>query len=576
MTKHLITIALPYSNGDLHIGHLLEAVEGDVFARRQKQRAKPDDETLFVCADDQHGSAITIRAEKEGISPEELIGRLRAAHVQDFNGFHVEFDHYHATHSEENRALCELVYGRLKDAGLIYKAPVTQLFDESAGVFLADRLVKGGCPSCQAPDQHGDNCEKCGAIYGALELLNPVSQVSGVAPQPRVSDHVFFKLSDPEVQSFCRAWAAEPGRLAPEARNKLAEWLESDLRDWDISRDGPYFGFEIPGETNKFFYVWVDAPLGYLASATALLASQGRPKAIGDIVDPSSDWQITHVIGKDILYFHALFWPALLRFSGFRTPSSIKTHGFLTFEGRKLSKSKGTLIGARQYLEAGLDPEWLRFYFFSKINGGSQDVDFSPSDFINRVDSDLVGKYANIASRLSPFFSGSLDSVVSVDCSGHPLVRYALSLEQDIDDAFDELDFAKACRLIFSIADEANKLISEAKPWLLAKDPALLGELARVACAGLCAFECITRHLSPAIPAIARAAFAFLNTVDDGRAPSTAIEPGRKISAFAPLATRVDKLSLAGLLPRQSSTPPCRGSVGPVGPLAPSSEALYD
>lgn len=541
MTKQLITTALPYANGDIHIGHLIEYVEGDVFSRHQKQKHNnPDDEILFVCADDQHGSAITIRVQKEGISPEVLIERLRSAHVKDFTDFHIQFDHYHATHSEENRKLCELVYGRLKDAGLIYKAPVEQLFDEQAGVFLADRFVKGSCPICKAPDQYGDNCEKCGASYGALELIDPISQVSGTKPTARISDHVFFKLSEPRVQDFCRSWAATPGRLASDAVNKLSEWLSKDLRDWDISRDGPYFGFEIPGETNKFFYVWVDAPLGYFASASALLESQGRTELINDITSPQSEWSISHIIGKDILYFHALFWPALLHFSGFKTPDAIKTHGFLTFEGKKLSKSKGTLIGARQYLDAGLDPEWLRFYFFSKINGTSNDIDFTINDFTNKVDSDLVGKYANIASRLAPFAANQLGGLLSADCANHPLVQFAKSLDGEISQAFEALDFAKAHRLIFSIADEANKLITDEKPWILAKDPSKAAELTTIVCAGLCAFECITRHLAPAIPSVAEKSFRFLGTVDDGRLPSSPILKGRLLGTFEPLCQRVD------------------------------------
>lgn len=548
MTQRLITQALPYANGSLHLGHLEEAILTDIYVRHLRRRdLATGDRTVYVCADDQHGSAITLRARKEGIAPEALIERLRAEHIKDFNDFGIGFDHYHATHSEENRQLSELIYGRLKAAGLIHKAPVEQLFDEEAGVFLADRLVKGSCPACHAVDQYGDNCEKCGAGYSALELGSPISQISFTKPAKKTSEHIFFNLSDARVQDFCKAWASEPGRLPPDALNKLQEWFSKPLRDWDISRDGPYFGFEIPGEENKFFYVWLDAPVGYLASAQAYFNQAGSKDDFEDLTNPLSDWTIDHIIGKDILYFHALFWPAVLHFAGLKTPDSIKTHGFLTINGQKLSKSKGAIITARQYLDAGLDPEWLRFYFFSKINGSSQDIDFSIDDFCSKINSDIIGKYVNVASRLSPFFTGSLGSAVSVDCSGHPLIQYALSLDQEIFEALDSLDFAKACRLIFSIADEANKLISEAKPWLLAKDPACHAELALVACAGLCAFECITRHLSPAIPSIAAAAFSFLNTVDDGRAPSSAIEIGRKINAFSPLASRVDRTALSSI-----------------------------
>jgi methionyl-tRNA synthetase len=548
MTKRLITQALPYANGSLHLGHLEEAILTDIYVRHLKQKdLTSGDQTLYVCADDQHGSAITLRAQKEGIPPEDLIARLRAEHVQDFEDFGIEFDHYHATHSDENRKLSELIYGRLKEAGLIRKAPVEQLFDEQAGVFLADRFVKGACPACKAVDQFGDNCDKCGASYSALELGNPVSQITQTTPVKRVSDHIFFKLSDPRVQEFCKSWANTEGRLPPDALNKLQEWLSKPLRDWDISRDGPYFGFEIPGEINKFFYVWLDAPVGYLASAQACLNKQGNPDEFTKLIDPNSDWTIDHIIGKDILYFHALFWPAVLHFSRLKTPQSVKTHGFLTVNGQKLSKSKGTFITARQYLDAGLDPEWLRYYFFSKLNGTSQDIDFSVDDFCSKVNSDIVGKYVNIASRLAPFIHKHFNSTINIDCSDHPLIELGRSLAPEIDKAYSELDLAKACRLIVSYADEANKLINDAKPWVLAKDPSKNNELATIVCAGLCAFESITRHLLPVIPSIAVRALAFLGAPFDGRRASDPIELGRRLGSFAPLASRVDVPSLRKL-----------------------------
>lgn len=546
-TQRLITQALPYANGELHLGHLEEAILADIHVRRLKRRAAAtNEEILYVCGDDQHGSAITLRARAEGVSPEALIERLRVSHLEDFGNFHVQFDHYHATHSEQNRAWCETVYARLKEAGLIYKAQVQQLFDPSAGLFLADRLVKGACPACKAPGQYGDGCESCGSAHRALDLIDPVSQLSGARPEARASEHLFFKLSDTRVSAFCRQWARAPGRLPPDALNKLSEWLDGDLRDWDISRDGPYFGFEIPGEEDKFFYVWLDAPLGYFAAAQARFEALGQPERIDELTRPDSAWEITHIIGKDILYFHALFWPAVLHFSGFRTPSAIKTHGFLTYQGRKLSKSKGTLVSAKAYLAAGLDPEWLRFYFFSKLNGSSEDFDFSERDFTQKIDSDLVGKYANLGSRLAPF-AKLLSPAEIKDCSAHPLILFAQALEAPIQSAFEALDFARAHRLILSIAEEANRWVNDQQPWLLAKDPQRREKLARAVSAGLCAFECVTRHLSPVIPSAAERALAFLGASLDGRAASSPIEAGRVLGVFEPLARRVDPAALRRL-----------------------------
>jgi len=564
--NQLVTAALPYANGSIHLGHLVESALTDIHVRRLKQKAlSTGAEIRFVCADDQHGSAITLRAKKEGVEPEALIARLREEHLRDFEGFRIGFDHYHATHSDENRRLCEWVYGRLKDSGLIRKSAVRQLFDAQEGVFLADRLVKGGCPACRAPGQNGDNCERCGATYRALELIDPVSQISGGTPEVRDSEHVFFRLSDERVQGFCREWASEPGRLAPDALNKISEWLHEPLRDWDISRDGPYFGFEIPGEPGKYFYVWLDAPLGYLAAAFAFFEKEGRSGEWANLTRAdiagqgaslatfgakpregriAAPWEITHVIGKDILYFHALFWPALLHFSGLKTPKAIKTHGFLTIDGAKLSKSRANAVSARQYLDAGFDPEWLRFYFFSKLNGTSQDIDFTVDDFCSKINGSLVGKYVNLASRLAPFAAGPLRSAVNIDSSRHPLSVLARGRSAEIGQAFEALDFAKACRLLFALADEANQRVNEAQPWILAKDPSRAAELAEIIWAALGVFECLTRYLAPVLPDIARRAFAFLGTVDDGRPECQPIESGRALGAFAPLCARADAAAL--------------------------------
>jgi methionyl-tRNA synthetase len=411
--KILVTSALPYANGAIHLGHLVEYIQTDIWVRFQKMRGH---ECWYVCADDTHGTPIMLRAEKEGITPEALIARVHGEHLRDFTGFHIAFDNYYTTHSEETRFFSEDIYRKLKAAGLIEVRAIEQFYDPVKQMFLPDRFIKGECPKCGAKDQYGDSCEACGAAYAPTELKNPYSAVSGAKPALKSSEHYFFKLSDPRCLSFLRAWTRQ-GSLQPEAANKLAEWLgaegENKLTDWDISRDAPYFGFEIPDAPGKYFYVWLDAPIGYMGAFKNLCAKKGLD--FDEYWKPGSTAELYHFIGKDILYFHALFWPAELKFAGYRTPTNVFAHGFLTVDGAKMSKSRGTFITAASYLEQGLDPEWLRYYFAAKLNGTMEDIDLNLEDFVARVNADLIGKYVNIASRCAGFitkrFGGKLAAV---------------------------------------------------------------------------------------------------------------------------------------------------------------------
>ena len=414
--KILVTNALPYANGDIHLGHLVGYIQADIWVRFQRMQGHT---VHYVCADDTHGTPVMLRAEKEGITPEALIARVHGEHLRDFTDFGVEFDNYHSTHSEENRLYAEDVYRKLQAAGLIETRAIEQFYDPVRDMFLPDRFIKGECPKCGSADQYGDNCEVCGAAYAPTDLKNPVSAVSGARPEMRTSEHFFFKLSDPRAVDFLRDWtqgsdAAGTRRLQPEAANKMKEWLgsagENKLSDWDISRDAPYFGFEIPGAPGKYFYVWLDAPIGYFASFHNLADKRGDID-VARYIDgaAASNTELVHFIDKDILYFHALFWPAMLHFAGYRTPTQLAVNGFLTVDGAKMSKSRGTFINARSYTEQELNPEWLRYYFAAKSNGSMEDVDLSLDDMIARVNSDLVGKFINIASRSAGFIAKRFD-----------------------------------------------------------------------------------------------------------------------------------------------------------------------
>ena len=548
--KILVTSALPYANGSIHLGHLVEYIQTDIWVRFQKMQPKDKvAECWYVCADDTHGTPIMLRAEKDGITPEALIERVHGEHSRDFAGFHVAFDNFYTTHSPETQECSNTIYARLKEAGLIEKRTIEQYFDPVKQMFLPDRFIKGECPKCGAKDQYGDNCESCGAAYTPNDLKNPYSAISGAKPELRNSDHYFFKLSSETCQSFLRRWTREPGRLQSEASNKMQEWLgaegENKLTDWDISRDAPYFGFEIPDAPGKYFYVWLDAPIGYMGSFKNLCARKGID--FDEYFKPDSKTELYHFIGKDILYFHALFWPAELQHAGYRTPSGLCVHGFLTVDGAKMSKSRGTFITAESYLNTGLNPEWLRYYYAAKLNSTMEDIDLNLEDFAARVNSDLVGKYVNIASRCAGFISKKFDGVLA-DTNAEwlkPLREAAESIAQ----AFEEREFSRALREVMALADIANVVVNERKPWELAKQEGRETELHSACSEAIEAFRLLTLYLKPVLPKVAEAVEAFLNvtplTWNDAATPLAA---GHKIGTYSHLMTRIDSKQIAALV----------------------------
>ncbi|MDQ5916932.1 MAG: methionyl-tRNA synthetase [Pseudomonadota bacterium] len=548
--KILVTSALPYANGAIHLGHLVEYIQTDIWVRFQKMRGN---ECWYVCADDTHGTPIMLRAEKEGITPEALIERVHGEHSRDFAGFNVGFDNYYTTHSPETRACAEDIYGKLKAAGLIEVRTIEQYYDPVKQMFLPDRFIKGECPKCGAKDQYGDNCESCGAAYTPNDLKDPYSAVSGAKPELRNSDHYFFKLSDPKCQAFLRRWTREPGRLQSEASNKMQEWLgfdenaegENKLTDWDISRDAPYFGFEIPDAPGKYFYVWLDAPIGYMGSFKNFCGKQGLD--FNEYFKPDSTTELYHFIGKDILYFHALFWPAELEHAGYRTPTKIFAHGFLTVDGAKMSKSRGTFITAESYLKTGLNPEWLRYYYAAKLNGTMEDIDLNLEDFVARVNSDLVGKYVNIASRCAGFISKKFDGkLASTNAEWLKPLRDAA---ETIAAAYEDRDFGRALREIMALADAANVVVNDRKPWELAKQEGKEAELHAACSEAIEAFRLLTLYLKPALPKVAEAVEAFLGikplTWSDA---ATTLPAGHAINAYSHLMTRIDPKQIVALV----------------------------
>ncbi|MBF8757008.1 methionine--tRNA ligase [Pseudomonas guariconensis] len=499
----LVTSALPYANGSIHLGHMLEYIQTDMWVRFQKLRGN---QCIYVCADDAHGSAIMLRAEKEGITPEQLIANVQAEHSSDFADFLVDFDNFHSTHCEENRELSSLIYTRLRDAGHIATRSVTQYYDPEKGMFLADRFIKGTCPKCAAEDQYGDNCEKCGATYAPTELKNPKSAISGATPELRDSQHFFFKL--PDFQAMLQQWTRS-GTLQEAVSNKLAEWLDSGLQEWDISRDAPYFGFEIPGEPGKYFYVWLDAPIGYMASFKNLCAR--RPELDFDAFwKEDSKAELYHFIGKDIVNFHALFWPAMLEGSGFRKPTGINVHGYLTVNGAKMSKSRGTFIKARTYLDH-LDPEYLRYYYASKLGRGVDDLDLNLDDFVQKVNSDLVGKVVNIASRCAGFVHKGNEGVLVAGDAAPELSEAFLAAAPSIAEAYENRDFSRAMREIMALADRANAWIADKAPWSLAKQEGKQDEVQAICAQGINLFRQLVIFLKPVLPLLAADAETFLN-----------------------------------------------------------------
>ena len=553
--KILVTSALPYANGSIHLGHLVEYIQTDIWVRFQKMQGH---DVHYVCADDTHGTAIMLRAEKEGITPEQLIERVWHEHKRDFDGFLVEFDQYGSTNDEATRAVSYDIYEKLRDkAKLITTRSVEQFYDPVKELFLPDRFIKGECPKCGAKDQYGDSCEVCGSTYAPTDLKNPYSVVSGAKPERRSSEHYFFQLSDPRCREFLEHWTQEGERLQPEARNKIREWFEQGLNDWDISRDAPYFGFEIPGAPGKYFYVWLDAPIGYLGSFRNLCEAKGIDYA--SFTDAAkaeaAGTEMVHFIGKDILYFHALFWPATLHFAGYRTPTHVFAHGFLTVDGQKMSKSRGTFITAETYLKQGLNPEWLRYYYAAKLNSTMEDIDLNLEDFVARVNSDLVGKFVNIASRtaklLGQHFQGKLAEVPPHQWLGDLASRTQI-LDQ-IAAHYDAREYGKAIREIMQVADKVNTHVDRTAPWALAKqihqDIAARQRLHQLCSEFIDYFRFITILLGPVLPALRTEAEKFLNC--SLRYWSEASQPllaGHTINDYRHLITRIDRKQVDALV----------------------------
>ncbi|WP_075185783.1 methionine--tRNA ligase [Teredinibacter haidensis] len=528
--KMLVTSALPYANGSIHLGHMVETIQTDIWVRFQKLRGH---NCIYVCADDAHGTAIMLRAEQLGLTPEQQIANIQAEHEADFNDFLIEFDNYHSTHSEENKELSSHIYKKLQDNGHIDTRTVTQAYDPEKQLFLADRYVKGTCPKCKTPDQYGDNCEHCSATYSPVELINPVSVISGATPIAKDSDHYFFTL--PDFTDFLKDWT-RAGHLQDEVANKLAEWLDSGLQQWDISRDAPYFGFEIPGHPGKYFYVWLDAPIGYMASFKNL-CDKTDGLNFDDYWAKDSKHELYHFIGKDIINFHALFWPAMLNDSGFRTPTKVCVHGFLTVDGKKMSKSRGTFINARTYLEH-LKPEYLRYYYATKLTNSVDDLDLNLDDFISKVNSDLVGKVVNIASRTAKFVAKA-GGKLSGSIANEELWNKFQAADSRIAEAYENREFSKAMREIMALADAANEYIAEQAPWSLAKEDGNEQKVLDICTMGVNCFKALMTYLKPVLPATAEAAELFLNTKLSWSTPVSFLGD-HEINKFKPLMTRVE------------------------------------
>jgi methionyl-tRNA synthetase len=549
--KILVTSALPYANGSIHLGHLVEYIQTDIWVRFQKMQGNS---CHYVCADDTHGTPIMLRAEKEGITPEQLIARVWQEHYDDFKAFHVNFDHYGSTNSAETREFANGIYNKLKSNGLIERRSIEQYYDPVKEMFLPDRFIKGECPKCHAKDQYGDNCEVCGAAYTTAEVINPYSAVSGAKPVMKASEHYFFKLSAPSCQKFLQEWTTS-GTLQSEASNKMQEWLgtegENKLTDWDISRDAPYFGFEIPDAPGKYFYVWLDAPVGYMGSFKKLCNDSGID--FDDYWKPGSDAELYHFIGKDILYFHALFWPAMLQHAGFRTPTKLFAHGFLTVNGEKMSKSRGTFITASSYVAHIRNTEYLRYYYAAKLNGTMEDLDLSLDDFVAKVNSDLIGKYINIASRTAGFiskkFDGQLASQAGIkDARANELMLTFVSDAQFIAECYEARDFGKAIREIMRLADLANEYVNDKAPWVLSKQDGQELALQEACSVSLNLFRLLTLYLKPILPMLAKEVESFLNIDALTWANAGDLLFSHRINEYKHLMTRIDPKSITALV----------------------------
>ncbi len=535
----LITSALPYANGHIHLGHLLEYIQTDIWARFQKLRGH---NCHYVCADDAHGTPIMIRAKQEGITPEKLIADMSVAHQADFAGFHIDFDYFYSTHSPENEAFAQQIYLAAKANSHIEEKTIQQAYDPKAKMFLPDRFIKGECPKCGADDQYGDNCEACGASYDTTDVINPVSTVTGTKPINKETDHYFFKLGD--FQDYLEDFL-NSGAVQKEIANKMKEWFAEGLNNWDISRDAPYWGFKIPDSDNKYFYVWVDAPMGYLASFQKLCESKGID--FNEYWKPDSEAEVYHFIGKDIAYFHTLFWPALLKAGNFRSPTGVFCHGFLQVNGAKMSKSRGTFIQASSYLKH-LNPEWLRYYYAAKLGNTVDDIDLNLEDFIQRVNSDLVGKVVNIASRCAGFINKKFSQTLSTELANTSLYQEFIDASESIAELYEQRRYSKAVREIMTLADHANQYIDEAKPWVLVKDAERINEVQAICTQGLNMFRAIMVYLKPIVPELAKASEDFLNA---GELSWDSVQKpllGREINQFKALMTRADKKQVDAML----------------------------
>ncbi len=535
----VVTSALPYANGPIHIGHMLEYVQTDIWVRFQKLRGH---KCIYVCADDAHGTPIMLRAQAEGIAPEALIERMYTEHLQDFSDFGVAFDNYYSTHSDENRFFAEYIYTQLRDAGHIRTRVISQAYDPKAEMFLPDRFIKGECPNCGMADQYGDNCENCGATYAPTDLKNPVSVVSGEAPIEKDSEQYFFKLED--FEDMLKAWF-DDGHVQTEIANKMNEWLDEGLKDWDISRNAPYWGFEIPDAPGKYFYVWLDAPIGYMASFKNWCEANGTD--FDEYWSADSKHELYHFIGKDIARFHTMFWPAMLHGAGFRKPSAVYCHGFLTVDGQKMSKSRGTFIMARTYLEH-LNPEYLRYYFAAKLGPGIDDIDLNLEDFTTRVNSDLVGKLVNIASRCAGFINKRFDSKLSSKLPDDSLSQQFLAASETIAEYYDKREFGKAMRDIMALADKVNQYIDEQQPWVTIKDEARFSEVQDVCTIGLNGFRQLIILLKPVLPKLALQAEAFLKVEALSWADLGDNLLDHSIDRFKPLMTRIEPVFIERMI----------------------------
>lgn len=528
----LVTSALPYANGPIHLGHMVEYIQTDIWVRFQKMRGS---RCYYVCADDAHGTPIMLRAQQENITPEQLIEKVSMEHQTDFNDFLIDFDHYHSTHSDENKAIAETIYNRLNQAGHISTRSITQAYDAEKSMFLPDRFIKGECPKCGAHDQYGDNCEACGATYSPIELKNPVSAISGSKPIEKDSLHYFFNL--PHFGDELKSWTRQ-GHLQSEVVNKLDEWFQAGLKDWDISRDSPYFGFKIPGTDDKFFYVWLDAPIGYMASFKYFCDKNDID--FDEFWSTDSKTELIHFIGKDIIYFHALFWPSMLKGANFRTPTTIHAHGFLTVNGQKMSKSRGTFIKARDYLKQ-LNPEYFRYYMAARLNNSIDDIDFNIDDFTSRVNAELVGKIVNIASRCSGFIKKRFNGQLSSECMDSDLFKHFVDQGDNIAQHFENRDFARAIREITALADQANQFVDHEKPWVIAKASEEDVKLQSICSFGINLFRVLMVYLKPILPEMAKKTELFLNIPTLNWDSRKTYLQSHLINPYQPLITRIDE-----------------------------------